>query len=109
MLLVIVLYYWLVGALRTEKKNTKDAFVIIFRATKGLKRGEPHRHPIKGGGAAGDRPQVSSAEYLHSLVGGGGALDALDIEMVLYGYEVLCPAGPHRTLSGRIHRTGDNG
>lgn len=53
-----------------------------------------HQHPVQGG----HRPPVSSEEYLHSLVGGVEPWDALDIQTVLYGYEVLCPAGPHRNL-----------
>lgn len=47
-----------------RKKPTKDAFVIISRATKGLKRGEPHWHPVKGGGGTGrgDRGRTRGAE-----------------------------------------------
>lgn len=50
MLSVIVLYYWLVGALRG--KNTKDAFVITSRATKGLERGRPAPASCKRGAQA---------------------------------------------------------
>lgn len=44
-----------------------------------------------------------------SLVGGVEPLDALDVQTVLYGYEVLCPLGLTETLRGRVHRAGDHG